>query len=78
MRHPNLKLTVPKPREDFAGVQFARLLEPAADVNTDAELYAAVAAHGKAVIIPYNGVMWDRLPIETLTPGDFERTWRGD
>lgn len=78
MRHPHLQLTRPKPQEDYASVQFARLVEPGADVRSDSELYAAVLAHGKAVIVPFNGVGWTPLPVETLAPKEFARTWKGD
>lgn len=78
MKNPHLKLTRPKPAEDYASVQFACLVEPATDIRSDSELYAAVLAHGKAVIVPFNGVGWMPMPAVTLEPEEFQQTWKGD
>lgn len=78
MIHPHLKLTSPKPFTDFVSVQYARLLEPAVDVHNDSDLYAAVQEYGRAVILPYDGVLGEAMPAVKLTPEEFQSKWCGD
>jgi hypothetical protein len=62
---------------------FAYLIEPQDPVKSDAELYAAVEKHGKAVISVLFHTMRDgKLTMEacdpqTLTPVQLEQTWKG-
>jgi hypothetical protein len=60
------------------GMRFAYLIEPSSDINSDEELYAAVQKNGRAVIREFEGATLELKQATTLTPEDFESTWRGD
>lgn len=62
---------------DFNDMEFAFLIEPDERITSDDELYAAVRAHGKAVIQPFQSGYRINNPV-TLTPQEFEAKWRGD
>ena len=65
---------------DRAAPSTGLLIEPEVYniVHNDEELYAAVRAVGKAVVsrFSYKDMSYQE-PI-TLTPSEFEETWRGD
>ena len=61
----------------FDRKRFAVLIEPAVNIRNNEDLYAAVKAHGKAVIAPINNFAVAAQPV-TLTPDDFGREWEGD
>lgn len=73
----NLK-SILQPSQTYRDQRFAYLIEPAALVTNDNELYASVFRHGRAVLREFDGASLKLGEIKELTPTEFERTWRGD
>jgi len=65
--------------DSFDKMRFAYLIDPEVpNARCDEDLYEAVRKNGRAVIRPFDGASLKLQSPETLTPDEFQKTWRGD